>query len=193
MKKSLLFIAAFIGFGFVNAQTAQFGFKAGLNISNQSYKVGGNTLDGESVYGVQAGIFVEIKASEKLTVQPELLFSTQGSKLSTPQGKASFDLNYVIVPVMVKFYPASKLFLEAGPQIGFLTSAKAGLGSMSGDAKEVFETTDFALNLGLGYNITNEFSAGVRYNLGLSNVAKNNDSGLDMKNSGFLIGIAYKI
>ncbi|MEZ0129910.1 porin family protein [Flavobacterium sp. LBUM151] len=114
-------------------------------------------------------------------------------------GDITFKLSYINVPVMFKYYVAEKFNIEAGPQIGFLTSAKTTtkLDGFSGehdmDVKDMFESIDFGLNLGAGYNFTEHFSVGARYNLGLSNIAKT-ESGDNTKlhNSVFSLSVGYK-
>ncbi|HEU4790929.1 MAG TPA: porin family protein, partial [Flavobacterium sp.] len=136
---------------------------------------------------------------------PELLYSTQGSKFDMNvdyngteyNTENNFKLAYVNIPVMFKYYAAEKFSLEAGPQIGFLTSSKIEtevLGqSVSQNAKDFFESVDFGLNIGAGYDFTKKFSGGVRYNFGLTNVGKNEDGSNDsIKNGVFSISVGYK-
>lgn len=100
---------------------------------------------------------------------------------------------------MFKYYVADKFNLEAGPQIGFLTSAETSTKldgysqKVDQDAKDYFESVDFGFNLGAGYDFTNKISAGIRYNIGLSNVLKT-QPGDDSKsqNSVFSLSVGYK-
>jgi len=92
---------------------------------------------------------------------------------------------------MAKYYVAKSFSLEAGPQIGFLVSAK----SEGVDVKDFVESIDFGLNLGAGYDFTEKFSAGLRYNFGLSNIAKTepgDGDNTDIKNGVFSISVGYK-
>jgi opacity protein-like surface antigen len=205
MKKIILTVAAVFAFGFANAQETKFGVKGGLNLAN----ISGDVEDNSSKIGFNVGGFVEIKVSDKFSVQPELLFSTQGTKEeysenfggSTINYTDKLNLSYLNIPVMAKFYVAEKFSLEAGPQVGFLLSANAkseatdGTDSLSEeeDVKDAFESIDFGLNFGAGYDFTSNLSVGLRYNLGLSNIAKT-DSGDDYKisNNVFSVSLGYK-
>lgn len=206
MKKIILSAIAIMAFVFANAQEVKFGVKGGLNISDFSGDTEG--IDLKSKAGFNVGGFVEIKLSDKFAIQPELLYSTQGPKAVnqigemngvTYNGDVCFNLSYINVPVMFKYYVAEKFNIEAGPQIGFLTSAKTKTtidgwdGSNELDVKDIFESIDFGLNLGAGYDFTDHFSAGVRYNLGLANIAKT-ESGDDSKlhNNVFSLSVGYK-
>ncbi len=183
MKKIILVAVAIFFFGYTNAQEAKFGIKAGLNLSNWAGDTDG--LDIQSKAGLNIGGFVAIKLSDKITLQPELLYSMEGTKVNNfqfdYQGSiyyvdASFNLSYINVPLMMKFYPTEKFNLEAGPQVGFLVSAKtvAKVNGNKGDdnVKDSFESVNFGLNFGAAYDFTKNISAGVRYNFGLSNLAK---------------------
>ncbi|WP_276381934.1 porin family protein [Flavobacterium sp. H4147] len=190
MKKIILLAIAILAFGFANAQQTRFGVKGGLNITSFS---GDN--DSEALVGFQLGGFAEIKIIERLAIQPELLFSTQGAKFNRIGNNNDIDLkmNYINIPVLAKFYVTKKFTVEAGPQLGFLVSAK----SDGTDVKDAYKSVDLGFNFGAGFNITDNFSVGARYTVGLSNVgdydADNVDQYLDSpKNSVFAIYAAYK-
>ena len=199
MKKIILAAAAVFAFGSANAQETKFGVKGGLNIANLS----GDIEDNSSKVGFHVGGFVEIKVSDKFSVQPELLFSTQGTKVEESgnnfSSKSTLNLSYLNIPVMAKYYVAEGFSLEAGPQIGFLTAAKADFTTtqsgitVSGDedVKDSFESIDFGVNFGAGYDFTKNLSAGLRYNLGLANIAK--DSGDEkISNNVLSVSLGYK-
>lgn len=206
MKKVILSAIAVMAFGMASAQDVKFGLKGGLNVSNFSGDTEG--LDFKSRFGFNAGGFVEIKFSEKFALQPEILYSTQGAKvdnfnlevddIGTVNADASFNFAYINVPVMFKYFAAEKFSLEAGPQIGFLVSAEIktkvdGYGSSKVDIKDNFESIDFGLNLGAGYDFTENLSVGARYNIGLANIAKT-EEGDDSKvhNGVFSLSVGYK-
>lgn len=201
MKKIILTVTAVFALSFANAQETKFGAKVALNIASLT----GDVEDASSLVGFQIGGFAEFKISDKFAIQPELMYSAQGGKESYSEGGVSIEseakLSYLNIPVMAKFYAAPKFSLEFGPQIGFLLSAKgdytlSGGGesiSESEDIKDDLESVDFGLNFGAGYDFTENLSAGLRYNLGLSNVAKT-EAGYDseIKNSVFSISVGYK-
>lgn len=188
MKKITLTALALCAFAFTQAQGVKFGAKAGANMSNLT----GDIEDTSMKFGFQAGGFVEVKFTDKWALQPEVLYSLQGAKreYSENDGFEAYDydsklnLSYINIPVMVKFYPVEKFFLEAGPQVGFLISAKSktdvsytsGGTTMSSsetiDEKNTVNTVDFGFNFGLGFDFTENLFANVRYNLGLANVSK---------------------
>ena len=186
MKKIILTTVAVFAFSFANAQETKFGAKVALNVATLT-----GDVDASSLIGFQIGGFAEFKISDKFAIQPELLFSTQGAQVQSEGTEVDFNLSYLNIPVMAKYYASPKFSIELGPQIGFLTSAKGKAMGVSVDIEDFFKSTDFGLNFGAGYDFTKKFSAGVRYNLGLSNIAE--DSGDDsVQNSVFSISLGYK-
>ena len=191
MKKILLTAAAVFALSYANAQDVKFGAKAGLNLSN----LVGDAMNTSTKVGFQIGGFAEIKVSEKFAVQPELVFSTLGAKYEVTYDeiteKSTTALSYLNIPVMAKFFVAEGFSLEAGPQIGFLMSAKDKSDGKSVDAKDYFKSIDFGLNFGAGYDVAKNINLGVRYSLGLSNIAK--DSGdTKINNTNIALAVGYR-
>jgi outer membrane autotransporter protein len=90
---------------------------------------------------------------------------------------------------MAKYYVADAFSLEAGPQLGFLMSAKAD----GKDNKKEFNSTDFAFNLGAGYDLNEQMSLGLRYNIGLSDIEKDLMAGESgSTNSSLQLSFGYK-
>ncbi|MGH2665844.1 porin family protein [Flavobacterium sp.] len=183
MKKVVLTAAALFAFGFANAQEVKFGVKAGLNLANLS----GDLENTSMKASFHVGGFAEIKLSDKFGIQPEVLYSVQGADVDG----GTYEFSYVNVPVMAKFYPIPQLSLEAGPQIGFLTSAKGKPDSGPDvDVKEFLKSTDFGVNVGASYNITDNFLAGLRYNIGLANISDEENG--DIKNGVLSLSVGYR-
>lgn len=200
MKKITLSIVAVLAFGFANAQEVKFGLKAGLNISSFA----GDAGDDSPKVGFQVGGFTEIKLTDKFSIQPELLYSAQGAKEKGDvdvngdmyPAEVKYNFAYLNVPIMAKYYVTPKFSLEVGPQIGFLMSAKGKIEvlriTQEIDMKNEVKSIDFGLNFGTGYDFTKNFSAGVRYNLGLSNINDEKGTDKNIKNSVFSLSVGYK-
>lgn len=161
-----------------------FGLKAGMNISTLR---GDGVGKAKSLIGANVGAFVNIPVSTMFSFQPEVLYSMEGAKEDVLNTKIM--LNYVNIPLMLKYTDASGFFGELGPQIGFLTSAKSKINGNTADIKDLFKSTNFSLGIGAGFNFTSSVGVGLRYNLGLSNISE--DTNDDVKTGNFSIGIHY--
>ncbi len=209
MKKLLLSIIALALMFQTNAQenavtkSLQIGAKAGVNLSTLTGDISG--IKGRTSFHL--GGVAEFPISEKLSIQPELLFSSQGAKYSD---EGSLILNYLQVPVMGKYYVMDELSLELGPQFGYLLSAKLkydsdengndpGPNTEGGrsqsveteDVKSDVKSIDVGLLFGLGYKLDSGINFGMRYNLGLVNANNIEGSSGKIKNSVFQISVGY--
>jgi len=181
MKKILLLaVVTVLGFTNVNAQEIKFGAKGGLNFASIS---GDNTKGIDVVTSFNFGVLSEIPISDKFSFQPELMYSGQGYSFNDN----TIALSYLNIPLMGKYYLTKGLSLEAGPQIGFLLSAK----NEKTDVKDSFNTFDFGVNFGLGYKLDNGLNFGARYNLGLTNINNLDNSSIENKNGVFQISVGY--
>lgn len=178
MKKIILTAIAVCAFGFANAQDMKFGVKGGLNSASIA---GATGTTAKMTFHI--GGLLEYKASDKFAIQPELVYSNQGCKFDG----GSLDLTYINIPVMAKYYVGETFNIQAGPQIGLLMSAK----SAGVDVKEGYNTTDFGLNLGAGYDLNENMMLDLRYNMGLSAVNKDTSEETG-KNNVISVSFGYK-
>lgn len=168
MKNIFLSVAAFLAFGFVNAQETKFGLKAGADFANAHGKIDGDSYQ-DAETGFYAGAFADITVSDKFHIQPELLYVSVN------------DLDQIQIPVLAKFPVVEDLSLLAGPNVGFLLNADEG-----------FKTLNFGLDLGLSFDLNEDFSLDGKYNFGLSNLIEGGNSDFSSKLSGFFFGLSYK-
>ncbi|MEL1242337.1 porin family protein [Flavobacterium flavipallidum] len=168
MKKIILTVVAMCALSFANAQEAKFGLKAGVDFASMHHKFDGTTFN-ESETGFYVGGFADITVSEKFHVQPELLYVSVK------------DLDQIQVPVLAKIPVVEDLSLLAGPDFGFLL-----------DAGEGVKTFNFGLDLGLSFELNEEFSLDGKYNFGLSNLIEGGNSDFSTRLSGAFLGLSYK-
>jgi hypothetical protein len=193
MKKLTLVLLAGISFATAaNAQSLQFGIKAGANFAN----VNGDGLQGtstSSLVGFNGGVFLGLGFTDNLSLQPELVYSGQGFKESESGETGTQTENYINIPVLLKYKLPVGLYFETGPQIGFLMSAKAKASGFSVDDKASFKSTDFSWAIGAGFQIpSTQLGIDVRYNIGLANIANDNGSG-SVKNGVLQVGLTYAL
>ncbi|AZA98617.1 PorT family protein [Chryseobacterium joostei] len=207
MKKLILGLAVTAGTLAFAQQTPSsnpvtFGVKGGMNVSSLSKDSGLD--DQKSKIGFNAGVFANIPVAASFSIQPEVLYSQYGNKSDfTALGtkySASTKLDYIAVPVMFQYNALPNLYLEAGPEFGFMVSAKNKLknesngdSSTSDNYKDNFNTFNFGIGLGAGYYFTPNLGITARYVAGLTDIAKNRPSGSDaVRNNVFQVGLAYK-
>jgi hypothetical protein len=187
----------------------KYGFKLGLNFAKLTDSDSGTTRNGLNV-----GAYLNYKFSDKFAFQPELLYTAQGMKEEgTSEGidiKLTYKLDYIAIPLMIKYYPVKNFNFEFGPQLAFNVKkeleAKGNGQTLDFDLDDFFNdngidaktnTFDLALNFGLGYELANGLNFSGRYSMGLtkvfegSDVVDNNGNSQDIKNSVFTFGLGY--
>ena len=195
MKKSVLVIALMLmSTTFISAQEfVYFGVKGGVNFSSFTGDGYDDFVDPEERTSFHLGLLAEIPVSDRFSIQPEVLYSAQGYDISSMDGAddVEFQLDYINVPVLAKFYLFNRFSLEAGPQIGFLVNKEIDT-NPTGDGGDIsinddnYKDVDFALGLGASYKFSNFFVSG-RYNIGLSDIY--DVEGVDAKNSVIQAGV----
>jgi hypothetical protein len=177
MKKVLVVFLLCFGMSTINAQMVKFGIKGGANFSNLE----GDGVKGSNYTSFHFGAIVEAKVFENFAIQPELLYSSQGTKVNE-EGLKEINYSYITVPVLAKFYLTENgLSLEAGPQFGFLIDE---------NVRDQFEGEkfDFAVAGGLGLNISKNFFASARYVVGLTDASRD----AEVTNRVIQLSVGYK-
>ncbi|MBB6369925.1 porin family protein [Chryseobacterium shigense] len=206
MKKLILGLAvtasslAFAQQAKSSSNPVTFGVKGGMNVSSLSKDEGLD--DQKSKIGFNAGAFANIPIASSFSVQPEVLYSQYGEKseyrLGNTNYSASTKLDYITVPVMLQYNLIPELYLEAGPEFGFMVSAKnkfknesTGNSTTSDNYKDNLNTFNFGIGLGAGYYFTPNLGITARYVAGVTDIFKDN-SGDAVRNNTFQVGLAYK-
>ncbi len=112
------------------------------------------------------------------------MISTQGAKLELED----INLNYINVPILLRLTLIKILNIHFGPQFGFMTKAEQG----GEDIKSMIKNSDFSAAMGAGVNLPFRLEAGVRYNIGITNI---NEDGIDFgdaKNRTFQLYAAWR-
>lgn len=170
MKKTLL-VGAVALCGILSAQKVNFGINAGMLTGFAKVKAPGISESNTST-GFYAGLFAEINAGNNIKVQPALNYANieDGSALQ--------------IPIMVKYYAAPKFNLQFGPQFTFDLEENP--------IPELYNSTNFGLALGAGFEFTEKLFAEARYSIQLNNHFKNAPSGYSAKANYLNVGLGYK-
>lgn len=209
MKKLILAASvAFAGMIGLNAQSMealQIGARAGYNYSTLRGDAAKN-MNTKGLSGFHVGLFTEIPVADRFSIQPEVLYSTQGAKWTLGKETYDFKTQNINVPVLAKFYVAEGLNLQAGPQLSFNTGSEfkydGALGKTSKKLdKDAFSKVNFGAVVGAGYKLAQGLTVDARYNFGLTNVFDKDNKSLqslkvsdknNFKNGVFSVGLGYQ-
>ncbi|WP_447642760.1 MULTISPECIES: porin family protein [Chitinophagaceae] len=193
MKRlSIAFVLLCVG-TLAKAQSFHFGLKAGPNLG----KISGQSFKDGFEWGYQAGAWATLDLSDKLGIQPEVVFSQTNTKTMSsedaqignilkPNLKA--HLNYLSIPVLLNINTSDLLTLQLGPQFSINTSKGSNLVQ---DGKDAFKGGDVAAVGGIQLNLS-KFRIYGRYVIGITKI---NDVATQEKwrSQNFQFGLGYKI
>jgi len=171
------------------AQDPKFGIKGGINLS----KLANHPNENDWRLGFNAGLLSHIHVTPAFSLQPEVVYSSQGAKFENfVNGQdLNLKLNYVNIPVLLQYNFNNGFRLQGGPQVGFLTGVadKVGDEELHSVGTDDFNTVDFSIPVGFSYLGYSGFGVDARYNIGVSNVVKNSTT--KVHNSVFQFGVFY--
>ncbi|WP_109300789.1 porin family protein [Aquimarina sp. AU474] len=186
MNKTLLFtLTILLAFTFgAIAQDNSYGIRLGANLSSiSSDDIPANLED--SRFGIVVGFLAEYPITEKVSVQPEFQYSSQGNDDET------LRVDYLQLPILLKYNFSNTFNVHIGPQVGLKIwewEDNAGI-----DAN--FNTFDFTALAGVGVNITESFFADLRYGFGLSNIIDDEGipGGAEGNNRNIQLSFGYRL
>jgi hypothetical protein len=170
MKKLIAAIALFfIAFTNINAQSVA--FKVGYSHSDVLVSPEpANIFTPKETF--HAGIAIkELKLTDKIGFQPEILYSMQGFKVASV---GNVGIHYVSVPLLITFPVAEGLELQVGPQVSYMVNSRVGVINdlFSITYKGLFNNFDAGAVAGVEYKVLDNISLGGRYYLGMTDVNK---------------------
>jgi hypothetical protein len=193
MKRTLLIIGLIIfTFTTVNAQKGvDFGLKGGINFSNMTSD---NFAENDSKTGFHIGLISEIPLGDKFSVQPEILYSSQGTKakllmLGGSPSPGEYTLDYIQIPVLAKFYIVQNLSLEVGPSFNFLVKDEEVRNTVTNS--NIGNNFEFSGVLGVSYKLKAGIFGSARYVNGFTVALDRESHNEDAKNVGFQLGVGY--
>ncbi|MFC5045697.1 porin family protein [Aquimarina hainanensis] len=181
MNKRICSMFLFLIFGLITtyAQESSYGIRMGVNVSSiNSSELPENLEDGR--VGVVVGFLADFPLKGKLSFQPELQYSSQGNK------DERLQLNYINMPLLLKYNITEFLNIQAGPL--------AGIKIWEWENNDNYKTFDFSAVGGIGVNVTENIFVDLRYIHGLSDVF-DDKGGLTFEgnNQVFQIALGYRM
>ena len=187
-------LAFMVVFPAVATAQAEFGIKAGMNVSDV---VMTNYIDPdvESALslklGLHAGVYVSGPVSERVGVSGELLYSDKGVKGAF----RNIHLHYITIPLLAQYRFTGHVVGEFGPEPGYLFAARSNHGSVTNTYNNKF---DISLDAGLRFG-TGSWLIALRYCAGLFSVRELEPSTVPAKdrvkyqNRVLQLSIGYKL
>lgn len=195
----------------LRSQEIHYGAKGGLNYSS---------IVGDLTEGIKfrlsghAGLFLRLEFSESFSLQPEVLYVSQGFQYSTdlysieseappPAGndfRTNVQLNYLVVPLLGKFALNERYSVHFGPQFGFLLNQVTKIKSLDEpdgiNAKSKSSTSgkfllDYGVAAGIEIKLDTQFSMTPRFYLGLRNRLNGRDDNLQNYNVSLQLSLNY--
>jgi hypothetical protein len=171
----------------LRGQEPKLGIKGGLNLSN-FYSA--DIDDRNMALGFHAGIYYRMPMDDFFAIQAELLFNQKGADFSNASiftDEISLRLNYIDVPILAVIKLGENFNIHAGPYFGYLLGDPSGrlsglIDMQTSFDRDNFHRFDYGLSGGIGFDLL-PLKFGVRYNLGLSDIGKDNLADQVMGNS----------
>lgn len=167
MKKIVLTTVVLIGCVLAVQAQVRVGIKGGGSLVSQRVNSSGNgTLYSNDDFKTwHAGLVADIAVAERISVQPQLLYTKKGATLLSSDGAAdaTVRMKAVELPVTVLYkLPVSfgKLFAGAGVSFGYAVS---GSETQNGNVKNLYKAPSAWRREDLGFH----FTAGIELNNGL--------------------------
>jgi hypothetical protein len=164
------------GFGSSDSRNNGFGIKAGFNLADLRGQDKGAYQSLESLKSYHAGAYAQFAFNNKLSIQPEFLFTRKGFdaqalNLSTGQPattKEQTRLDYLQVPIVLVYNIFDNISVHAGPQVSLLVNAK-----YAGQERTISGSNLNSLEYGVVGGVEARVGParlGARYDLGLADI-----------------------
>ena len=155
MKKTLFVVVCFLAITALSAQNKSGDFtlapQLGLNLSNYTSS---ENLNNKVRTAFNVGVIAEYYFNDRWSLRSGLVYDSKGTKI-TSSGQDYIDkLNYIAIPLHANWHFGSNRnwFLNFGPTVGFLASAKGDTPGGEIDIKDAIESSfDAGLGAGIGY------------------------------------------
>lgn len=160
---------------------AQIGVRAGANVANF------DGYDFDSRIGLHLGAYYQWDFNDLFSVEPGLFFSQKGYKSSSDNIKE--NLNYIDIPVLVRYWATRDLNIFAGPQGSVLVNRKYDNNGTVSQTTEIIRGYDVAAVFGVGYEIFEDWNVQASYDLGLTSL---NYFDVNVKNRVFKVSVGKR-
>jgi opacity protein-like surface antigen len=167
-------------------------------------------LDSRNRTGFYIGGAVDIPISDAVSIEPGLTYTQRGYglkgsltinalKIDALNARATSQMHYVDMPVLIKVKPVGGLTVFAGPQVSYLANNNLradvnvlgfSLLNTNLDITNQFNRLDAGIIAGIGYESTSGIGVNAAYERGFNRLDKNRN--FEVFNQGIKVGLTYK-
>ncbi len=168
--KLFFFLTLFVSFQTKaqNQSQIKIGVRAGLNTAQFVSSIAGNS---NRILRPSAGLAVEYSINPHFSLNTELSYSKMGGRYQSAFGANTItftrQFDQLYIPVLLRYYPkASRVFIEAGGQIGYVLSSQITLDDASKGTIQNYNKwnqVDGGLVVGTGYKLSDKLLLSLRF------------------------------
>ncbi len=152
----------------------KFGVAAGINYS--TITINSNLIQNDTSnykFGYLIKGIIEYQLNNKFSLRLEPGYENKGSKFTSYGDDYTVNMNYLSLPILLRYSPIQQLSLIAGPKFGYRTSI-SGSTNVSTTLLDVIYTNklDLGIEGGIMYNFNKNLSLGLTYYQGLMPLVK---------------------
>jgi len=172
------------------------GIVVGVTLPNLSVDPEPEGSELKNYQGLVGGVFIELDLLGPLDLQAEVLYSQKGAKQSIGGNELKARLNYIVIPVMVKYK------MPLVPTLGLNIQGGAYLGQKLDESwdpemdmdEDMFKNSDMGAVVGVGVQFKafiSDIRVEARYTMGFKNISKEDEGTAKNKNMTVLVGIGF--
>ena len=160
--------------------------------------------------GFYAGAGIDLPLGKFISVEPSLIYTQRGYglkgnltiadlKIEALNARATSQMHYIDLPVLLKIKPVAGLQIFAGPQVSYLVhnNLRADVSVLGFsllnkdlDITEQFNRWDMGITGGVGFEFENGIGITASYERGFQRLDKNQN--FKVFNEGYKAGLTYK-
>lgn len=149
------------------------GVGGGIQLSGVASQIDGDQWGGYNKLGLGFGGFAFYDFNDYLSLQIELLYGHRGSR-EVVKAYGQINLNLIDLPVLLRLrvyeWGYAKFFVEAGPSVNTMLSARNGFRDLKYDVTDYYHRFNAEIHLGASMLLRERVGLFMRWSYGLTNL-----------------------
>lgn len=152
-------------------------FHGGPLLGFNASQVDGDTYAGFDKFGLMGGAYVYTQVSEGIDIQMEIKYMSKGARKRTSSENLTqykSKLNYIEIPIVLRYTTKSKIGLQGGLGFGYLFSynVEDSYGTLPSSAIPKFKPFELSSIVGITYPFAPKFVVDLRYSYSLLSIVE---------------------